>query len=115
MEINRNKILYNPLFIAGILTIVAVLVSVQSLLLQPYTFGPDGIGYTRYNNYLIFKQSFFHLIENHDLYKLYLREHHDYYKYSPAFSLLMFPFAYLPDPLGLFAWNLLNTLILFFA
>jgi hypothetical protein len=71
--------------------------------------------YTHYNNYKIFSSSYFHLIENKDLYLLYPEEHWDYYKYSPTFALMMFPFANLPDPLGLFFWNLLNVLVLFLA
>lgn len=68
-----------------------------------------------YNNYIIFKQSFFHLIEQKDLYQLYLTEQWDLFKYSPTFSLLMAPMALLHDVLGLFIWNLLNALVLFFA
>ena len=55
--------------------------------------------------YLIFKQSFFHLIEGKDLFILYPQEHWDLYKYSPTFSLLMAPLAILPDVVGLFFWK----------
>ena len=84
-------------------------------MLKSKTFGTCTIEYTHYNNYLIFKQSFFHLIENNDLYKLYPNEHWDLYKYSPTFALLMAPIAVLPNAVGLLIWNLLNVLILFFA
>jgi len=69
--------------------------------------------YTYYNNYLIFKQSFFHLKNGNDLYTPYLEEHWDLYKYSPTFALFFGVFAFLPDGLGLFLWNLLNALCLF--
>ncbi len=111
----KNKIFNNTLFIVGILTFITIILTGQSLLQKPKTFEPGGIEYTRYNNYVIFKQSYFHLIENKDLYQLYPSEQWDYYKYSPTFSLLMAPMASLPDSLGLFIWNLLNVLILFFA
>jgi hypothetical protein len=111
----KNKILNNPLFVAGILTSIVIIITFQGLLPKREITESNGLGYTHYNNYLIFKQSFFHLIENKDLYVLYPTEHFDYYKYSPAFSLLMAPFAYLPDAFGLFFWNLLNVLLLFFA
>ena len=68
---------------------VVLAITSQSILRSPKTFEPNGITYTHYNNYIIFKQSYFHLIENKDLYTLYPNEHWDYYKYSPTFSLLM--------------------------
>ncbi len=99
----------------GVLTLIVLFVSANSYFFEPKTFEPGGLEYTRYNNYVIFKQSFVHLIEGKDLYQLFPLDHWDLYKYSPTFALLMAPFAQLPDALGLFCWNLLNTLILFFA
>jgi hypothetical protein len=75
----------------------------------------DGTEYTHHNNYLIYKHSFYHLIENKDLYSLYPDQHWDYYKYSPTFALLFAPLAVLPDLPGLVLWNLFNALLLFFA
>ncbi len=69
--------------------------------------------YTYYNNYIIFKQSFFHLKNGDDLYKPYLEEHWDLYKYSPTFALLFGGLAWLSDGLGLILWNLLNAFCLF--
>ncbi|MDW8015370.1 MAG: glycosyltransferase family 87 protein [Bacteroidia bacterium] len=71
--------------------------------------------YTHYNNFLIFRQSYFHLRDGKDLYQEYPTEHWDYYKYSPTFALLMFPFAFLPDWLGLILWNLTNALLVWTA
>lgn len=71
--------------------------------------------YTHYNNYLIFKQSFFHLASASDLYVHYLSEYCDLYKYSPTFALLFGFFAWLPDGLGLFLWNLMNAFALFYG
>src|SRR5438128_8002394 len=71
--------------------------------------------YTHYNNFLIFRQSFDHLIHNMDLYSSQVPEHYDFYKYSPTFATLMAPFALLPVLPGLILWNLLNALALFFA
>ncbi len=67
---------------------------------------------THYNNYLIFKTSFRHLVENKDLYIEHLGDHIDYFKYSPSFAALMMPFAYVPDWIGLPCWNILNALVL---
>ncbi len=71
--------------------------------------------YTFYNNYIIFKHSFFHLQQGKDLYVLFPETHWDLYKYSPSFSVAMAVFAYLPDWLGLLLWNLVNVLILFYG
>jgi hypothetical protein len=71
--------------------------------------------YTHYNNYIIFKNSYFHLLEGKNLYQLFPDKQWDLYKYSPSFSALMMPLAYLPDGLGLLIWNTINVLILFFG
>lgn len=72
-------------------------------------------GYTHYNNFLIFRQSFFHLIQHKDLYIGYQNEYYDLYKYTPTFALLMVPFAYLPNIAGLILWNVLNAVVLFYT
>ena len=74
-----------------------------------------GVVYTKFNNFLIFKSSFYHLLQNKDLYVPHLADHYDLYKYSPTFAFLMFSFAWLPDLPGVLIWNLLNGLLLFFA
>jgi hypothetical protein len=71
--------------------------------------------YTRYNNYVIFKQSFIHLIRHNNLYLPYPGEYYDLYKYSPTFALLMCFFYYLPDFAGLFLFNLLNIFVFIIA
>ncbi len=111
----KNKLTGNKFFVPVIISIVVIIITAQSLLLNSKTFIPGEPSYTHYNNYVIFKQSFFHLIENKNLYELYPAEHFDYYKYSPTFSLFMAPLANLPDSVGLFLWNLLNVLVLYFA
>jgi len=111
----KIKLPESRLFTAGILTLIVGIITAQSFLLKTKTFIPGEPAYTHYNNYVIFKQSFFHLIENKNLYELYPAEHFDYYKYSPTFSLFMAPLANLPDSVGLFLWNLLNVLVLYFA
>ncbi|HYD20498.1 MAG TPA: glycosyltransferase family 87 protein [Flavipsychrobacter sp.] len=80
-----------------------------------HVFVPGGQPYTFYNNYIIFKESFFNLISGRDLYILYPEKQWDLYKYSPAFALFMGSMAYLPDVAGLAIWNSLNALVLFFA
>lgn len=72
-------------------------------------------GYTQYNNYVIFKQSFFHLLHGKDLYIPHPAEQMDLFKYPPVFALFFGSFAWMPDLLGLTCWNLLNALVLFSA
>lgn len=73
------------------------------------------LGPLSHNNYLVFRSSFLNLLRGQDLYALHPESHWDLYKYSPTFALAMGPFAALPDWLGLLAWNLFNSLALFFA
>jgi hypothetical protein len=71
--------------------------------------------YTDYNNYILFRESFHHLVNGIDLYKNHEKEHFDLYKYSPAFAALMAPFTWFLDAPGLMLWNLINALALFFG
>lgn len=70
---------------------------------------------TEYNNYMIFKYSWFHLLEGSNLYGLYPERHWDFYKYSPTFSLFMGTMAYLPDAVGLSIFDILNAITVYFA
>jgi hypothetical protein len=92
---------------------IALVVSIQSFLFSNKII--NSRPYTQYNNYIIFKQSFNHLVAGKDLYVLYPIEQWDLYKYSPTFALFFGVFAGLPDIAGLYFWNLLNAVILFFA
>ena len=67
------------------------------------------------NDFAIFRASFWNLIAGRDLYLLRLDQADDLFKYSPSFALLFGPFAVLPFAAGLFLWNVVNALALFFA
>lgn len=108
-----KEYLINSKFVLFVYVLLVLVASIQSYFGNPTSF--NNLEYTSYNNYIIFKQSFFHLIEGKDLYALYPSEHWDLYKYSPTFALLMAPLAILPDLIGLSFWNLLNAMILFFG
>ncbi len=103
-------LLKNPKFILGAYIFFALAASTGE-----YLKGKEFGIFTHYNNFLIFRQSFPHLIHYIDLYKNHEPEHFDFYKYSPAFAIAMAPFTLVPDLPGLIAWNLLNALVLFFA
>ncbi len=97
-------------FLWAVYTLAAVVVSIQKL-----TQGERPGGYTFYENYIIFKNSFPHLLQGLNPYADFPAEQWDLFKYSPAFALFMAPFAALPDWLGLPCWNLLNALVLLAA
>jgi len=64
-----------------------------------------------YNNYLIFKYVFWHTSSLQDLYLNY-PEYADSIHYGPVFSVLIAPFALLPDGAGTILWNIANVAIL---
>ena len=92
---------------------VICVVSILLYLRPPLVYGVDS--YAHYNTYMIFKFAFAHLIHGQDLYSAYPDEHLDFFKYSPAFALFSGLFVWMPDLIGLTAWNLLNSLSLFHA
>ncbi len=65
--------------------------------------------HTRHNNFLIFRSSFAHLLQNKNLYVGYPEEYYDLYKYSPSFALFMGIFSIFPTFVGLLLFNLLNA------
>ncbi|MGO4292435.1 glycosyltransferase family 87 protein [Chitinophaga sp. RAB17] len=71
--------------------------------------------WTRYNNFLIFKDAWSHLIHNQDLYVLYPAEYYDLYKYSPTFAMWMSAFAWMPDVPALICWNIMNVVVFLIA
>ena len=68
-----------------------------------------------HNNFLIFKGVFHHAWEQISLYAEYPAEHWDTNHYGPLFSLIIAPFAIVPDWLGLILWCLALTLFLYWA
>lgn len=105
--------LKNPVVVLITITFLATLgVTIQNYVLSDFGYTTDMKSF--YNNYLIFKGSFFHLLGNQNLYVFYLEEGiTDLFKYSPTFALFFGVFAYLPDFIGLLLWNCLNGLIFY--
>jgi hypothetical protein len=97
-------------FLWAAYSLLAVVVSVLKLRLPL-----SADGYTAYENYLIFKNSAGNLLDYANPYAYFFNQAWDQYKYSPAFALAMWPFAQVPDALGLPLWNLLNALVLLSA
>lgn len=65
-----------------------------------------------YNNYLIFKYVFEHTLAEVNLYDQYPAEYIDSNHYGPVFSLIIAPFALLPDFAGMLLWNIANAVVL---
>jgi hypothetical protein len=68
-----------------------------------------------FNNFIIFKQSFFHLKNHTNLYLEYVNEYKDHYYYSPSFPVFVIPFAFLPNLIAPFAWGFFDAGILYYA
>lgn len=64
------------------------------------------------NNYLIFKYVYWHTVNGTPLYIPYLEEYGDTNHYGPFFSVIIAPFALLPDAVGSVLWNIAITLVL---
>lgn len=68
-----------------------------------------------FNNYTIFKYNFLNTIHQHNLYAYQPEHYYDLNHYGPIFSIIMAPFAILPDSIGVILWVLFNAFILFKA
>jgi hypothetical protein len=99
---------------ARYLVILFILLAI-GISFQSWFSSQDMERWTRYNNYVLFKQAFFHLLNNQDLYINYEAEYYDLFKYSPSFALWMGFFAWLPDIPGLMLFNLVNIIVLIIA
>ncbi|CAG5070632.1 hypothetical protein DYBT9623_03178 [Dyadobacter sp. CECT 9623] len=110
-----NRFLSNQKYLLFLFLAIAVFASLQSYFSPLKTFTEGGRHYTAYNNYIIFKQSFFHFLEGKDLYIEYLDEQGDLFKYSPTFAILFGIFGLMPDVLGLSLWNILNVVVLLYS
>jgi hypothetical protein len=72
-------------------------------------------GCKRHNNYKIFKHVWWHVLERRNLYLAYPAEYGDSNHYGPLFSLVIAPFALLPDAAGGMLWNVAMAMLLFWA
>ncbi len=108
--------LLTPRTTAIVYAAIVLFTSLQQYFLGPHIYAwiPDRT-YTSYNNYVIYKQSFYHLLHATNLYTYYLDEYWDLFKYSPTFALLFGLWAWLPDWAGIILWNGLNAAVLWTA
>ncbi|WP_234110541.1 glycosyltransferase family 87 protein [Chryseobacterium sp. R2A-55] len=99
------KLISNPKYIFGIYLLVSAISAVTK-----FFSGPQN-----YNNYLIFKNVFTNTLAEKNIYLLYPDCHFDSNHYGVLFSMIIAPFAILPDWLGMVLWNIANTLVFLFA
>lgn len=67
------------------------------------------------NNYIIFKHNFLNVLHQLNLYTPQPEYYYDRNHYGPVFSLIIAPFALLPDSIGVILWVMANALFLFLA
>ncbi len=68
-----------------------------------------------HNNFSIFKNAYFHLVQHQPLYTPYPNEYFDLFQYHPVFSVLFAPIALLPKTIDLFIWLLGSTIAFLWA
>ncbi|MDF2432798.1 MAG: hypothetical protein JWP44_2429, partial [Mucilaginibacter sp.] len=68
-----------------------------------------------HNNYIIYKYNFYHVLHQQNLYLPYPEHYFDFNHYGPIFSIIIFPFALLPDSIGVIFWVMFNAWILYLA
>lgn len=67
------------------------------------------------NNFLIFRNVFWHTLHEQNLYLPYPQDYFDTNHYGPVFSILIAPFALLPVAIGCFLWCIFNVWVLYYA
>ncbi len=93
----------NPRTLFGLWTLLAVAAGLTKM--APH----------RHNNFLIFRGVFWHTIQKLSLYDFYPTEYNDHNHYGPIFSLVIAPFAVVPDAIGLLFWLVVLALGMYYA
>ncbi len=65
-----------------------------------------------HNNYFVYKYNFLNVIHQQNLYLSYPQHYFDLNHYGPIFSLIIAPFALLPDEAGVILWVVFNAWVL---
>ena len=93
----------NPRTLFGLWTLLAVVAGLTKM--APH----------RHNNFLIFRGVFWHTIQKLSLYDFYPTEYNDHNHYGPIFSLVIAPFAVVPDAIGLLGWLVVLAIGMYYA
>ena len=78
-----------------------------AIVLSKYLGGPKA-----YNNYVIYRNVFRHTLQQKNLFAYYPSEYFDHNLYGPLFSMVIAPFALLPDGVGMIAWGTFSMWVL---
>lgn len=100
MQKRISSIAFNKHYVIALFLLISLITAVKQ-------YATDS-----YNNYKIYKYTFWHTVDESPLYDAYPLEYSDTNHYGPAFALVIAPFALLPDAIGTSLWNICNTLIL---
>ena len=91
------------------IAVIWALIAIAATLIKG---GLDG---SKMNNFLIYRQVFWHLVDFKSLYAYYPDEYFDHNLYGPLFSVIIAPFALLPKFFGLLTWLLALAAIIYAA
>jgi hypothetical protein len=67
------------------------------------------------NNYIIFKHVFIHTVQQINLYAHYPGKYEDVNLYGPFFSLVIAPFSFLPNRIGVILWVMMTNATFLYA
>lgn len=93
----------NPRTLFGLWTLLAVVAGLTKMAQH------------RHNNFLIFRGVFWHTIQKLSLYDFYPTEYNDHNHYGPIFSLVIAPFAVVPEAIGLLGWLVVLAIGMYYA
>jgi hypothetical protein B2_20326 len=99
----RKPFFAQPRTLFGLWTFLAVIAGITKI--APH----------RHNNFLIFRGVFWHTLQKLSLYDFYPKEYNDHNHYGPIFSLVIAPFAVVPDALGLLGWLVVLALGMYYS
>ena len=99
----RKPFFVQPRTLFGLWTFLAMIAAITKI--APH----------RHNNFLIFRGVFWHTLQKLSLYDFYPKEYNDHNLYGPIFSLVIAPFAVVPDALGLLGWLVVLALGMYYA
>lgn len=90
---------------------LSVYVLVSTIIALQHYLGGAG----KYNNFIIFRQALFHLLNHQNLHFEYPLEYFDIFLYHPSFCILFSPFSLLPIPVSSVLWAVSCSLVTFYA
>ena len=99
-----TKLIYNKPFVFSLWFGLSFLIVLKGILTHQV-----------FNNYLVFKYNFINTIHQHNLYTYQPEHFYDLNHYGPVFSIIIAPFALMPDSIGVLLWVMFNAFILFKA